>query len=114
MEIPVNLKARIDIVISYVGDTTNDWLRVKKELINSFAKEDRKLFSARHPCTKKQTPNAFDESVIAYWKEVTGVELVISPDKLHDAEWVHKKKGWALVAINEERRKNNYVRQQVQ
>src|SRR5574337_2117090 len=104
MDIPDNLKERIDMVIAYVGDFTDDWLRIKKELINSFPRNQRHLFSLRHECTKKQIPNAFDESVMAYWKSKTGVEPVIAPDKLHDPDWIQRKKGWALTIINEERK----------
>jgi hypothetical protein len=111
MDIPDNLKEQIDIVIMYVGDSTNDWLRIKKELINSFPGQDRKLFSRRHPLTKKQTPNAFDESVMLYWKSKTGISPEITKDKLHDPNWIHDKKpGWGLIAINQERKMRKHVR----
>lgn len=105
MDIPDNLKSKIDLVISYVGDFTNDWVRIKKELLNSLPWEERTRFSRRHPFTKKHSLNAFEELVMAYWKERTGVELVIPSEKLHDPNWVRRKRGWALVAINEDRKR---------
>jgi hypothetical protein len=104
MNIPANLKERIDEVIGYVGDTTTDYLTVKRQLINNFPSSSRSLFSARHPCTKKHQLNEFDQAVILYWLDQTGVRLQIEPQKLHDPEWEHRKKGWALALFNKERR----------
>lgn len=105
MNIPANLKERIDEVIGYVGDTTSDYLLVKRQLINNFPSQSRSLFSARHPCTKKHQLNEFDEAVILYWHNQTGVHLFISPEKLHDPNWKHRKKGWALSLLNEKRKR---------
>lgn len=105
MTIPAFLKERINQVIDYVGDTTTDYLIVKRELINNFPTPSRSLFSARHPCTKKHILNAFDTAVMEYWEMQTGMRLRIDPSKLHDPSWEHRKKGWALTLLNEERRK---------
>jgi hypothetical protein len=43
--------------------------------------------------------------VILYWHEQTGVRLFVSPEKLHDPNWKHRKKGWALSLLNEERKR---------
>ena len=105
MNIPTNLRERIDEVIGYVGDTTSDYLLVKRQLINNFPSSARSLFSARHPCTKKHQLNEFDRAVILYWLYQTGMKLSIDPDKLHDSSWEHRKKGWALSLLNEERKR---------
>lgn len=107
MDIPGNLTKRIDEVIEYVGDTTEDYLKVKRQLINNFPPSERPLFSVRHPCTKKHLLNAFDEAVILYWESKTGVRLWVSEDKLHDPNWKQKKRGWALSLINQERKCKN-------
>lgn len=107
MDIPANLKKRIDEVIGYVGNTTSDYLRVKRQLINNFPSSSRSLFSARHPCTKKHQLNEFDQDVILYWFLQTGVRLEISVEKLHNPDWEHRKKGWALTLLNEERKRRN-------
>jgi hypothetical protein len=96
MSIPDKLKERINDVADYIGQETNDWLLIKRHLIISFPNEGRRLFSVRHPCTKKQILNAFDKLVMAYWKELTGIEPIIDPSKIHPDNWTHKKKGWAL------------------
>jgi hypothetical protein len=103
--IPQPLKQRIKEVIEYVGDSTTDYLIIKRQLINNFPNPARGLFSARHPCTKKHTLNEFDRAVIEYWEEETGLKLQIDPTKLHDPGWEQKKKGWALVLLNEQRRR---------
>jgi len=114
MTIPAILKQRIDNVIGYVGDTTSDYLVVKRQLINNFPTPSRSLFSARHPCTKKHILNDFDIAVMAYWATQTGVHLQIAPGKLHSPDWHHKKKGWALILINDERKRRNEQKQQQQ
>ena len=105
MTIPTFLLKRIDEVIGYVGSSTSDYLIVKRQLINNFPTSSRSLFSARHHSTKKHILNDFDEAVIAYWEERTGVRLQMDPGKLHNPDWEHKKKGWALTLLNEERQK---------
>lgn len=108
MNIPDNLKILIDDVIAYVGSETNDWMRIKTELIKSLPWEERTRFSRRHHSTKKQTPNGFDELVMAYWTLRTGVQPVILPEKLHDpVRDARNKKGWGLSAFNENRTREN-------
>ncbi len=96
MGIPDKLKQRIEYVADYIGTETNDWLLIKPHLIRAFSSDTRKLFSLRHPCTKKQIPNNFDRMVMEFWKELTGIEPIIKEINLHPENWVHKKKGWAL------------------
>jgi hypothetical protein len=110
MNIPANLKPRIDEVIAYVADTTCDYLLVKRQLINNFPPSSRTLFSARHPCTKKHQLNEFDKLIISYWETKTGVKLVVDADKLHSDAWEHKKKGWALSLLNQERKQRHEER----
>lgn len=115
MNIPAYLTARIDEVIGYVGDTTTDYLLVKRQLINTFPTSSRSLFSARHHSTKKHILNDFDRAVMGYWLEQTGRQLEIEPGKLHNPEWEQKKKGWALKLLNEERKQQrNENKRQVQ
>ena len=104
MDIPSSVKSKIIFVAKYIGTTTNNWLVIKRHLINAFNSNDRNLFSARHPCTKKQVVNEFDKMVMEFWKETTGVEVYLDPDKIHDPNWIHKPRGWRLRQINDERR----------
>ena len=106
MELDQKLKDKINFVAGYIGTKTNDWLIVKRHLINSFGKEERKLFSKRHFSTKKQLLNNFDLLIINYWKTATGIQLVVEPTKLHDPNWIYKEKGWGLKNLNEQRKKS--------
>jgi len=112
MNIPKQLRDRIDEVALYVGDTTSDYLIVKRQLINNFPTPDRALFSARHPCTKKHILNDFDHAIMAYWEGATGVQLKVEPDKLHNPGWEHRKKGWALTLLNEQRKQRRNEREE--
>jgi len=100
------IKSLIDYVIYYVGNSCNDWFIIKQQIVNHFPPIYRSLFSRRHYSTKKHILNSFDYQVITYWKEKTGNDLWINPNKLHPKDWKRKPKGWALKEINEERRKN--------
>lgn len=103
-ELTEHQKARINFVADYVQDSTQDWLQVKRQIINAFDPPSRSLFSTRHPKTKKHFINEFDKLVMSYWESVTGMNLEVDPDKLHDTlGWVHKPKGWALFKMNHER-----------
>lgn len=105
MEIPDNVKEKILFVARYVRTVTDDWLRIKREIINALRKEDRGLFSTRHPKTKKQILNEFDISVMKYWKEITGIEVRIDPKKIHDPNYDYRPHGWTIRLINEERKR---------
>lgn len=107
MFIPEKLKERIDEVAEYVGTTTSDFLVVKRQLINCFPPTERWRFSHRHNSTRKHTLNGFDQEVIEYWFQSTGIRLVVNPNKLHDPGWEHRKKGWSLIIFNEKKKKNN-------
>jgi hypothetical protein len=99
------LKEIIDYVISYVEDATDDWFRIKLEIINNCPAEYRRLFSRRHYSTKKHILNSFDWEVINYWQEKTGIKLKIDPAKLHPENYVHTPNGWRLIENNEQRKK---------
>lgn len=98
-----DLKNLIDYVINYVGNSSNDWFTIKRELVNVFPPKKRSLFSRRHFSTKKHTLNDFDYEVIAYWEKKTGNKLVIDEKKLHPKNWKRKPKGWGLQKYNRER-----------
>lgn len=108
--IPANLLQRIDEVIEYIGNSTTDYLVVKRQLINAFPASQRALFSTRHPCTKKHQLNDFDHEVIEYWHHQTKTLLQIDSSKLHNPDWKQKKKGWALTLLNKQRKLSNEKR----
>jgi hypothetical protein len=74
--IPQRIKDQIQEVVMYVGDC-DDWVTIKKEIMKGIPAALRKNFSTRDPKTKEQWLNDFDKMVINYYKEMTGVDLVL-------------------------------------
>lgn len=103
--IPEHLTTLIDYVYEYVGNMSNDWFSIKKELLNNFPPKDRSRFSRRHFSTKKHILNDFDLEVIKYWEEKSGRKLIIDKEKLHPEDWVQKSKGWGIREYNEQRQR---------
>lgn len=97
MAIPDFMKERIDYVAEYVGTATNDWLRVKMEIVRTLPVGKNNVgFGRRHSHTLKTIINSFDNEVMNYWYSITGVRLTVDPKKLHNPEWVHRPRGWGL------------------
>ena len=92
------IREKIEYVASYVQGSCTDWFKVKQEIIRSLPGYMRKKvgFSKRHRNTKKMLINSFDMEVINYWEIITGIRLVIDKERMHDPNWVHRPKGWAL------------------
>jgi hypothetical protein len=97
-------KERIKWVAGYIMTSSNDWFAIKMQIINSMNPKNRVWFSRRHHSTKKHILNDFDREVIAYWKELTGVDLWINPSKLHDPNWRPGPAG--IFRYNEKRKQN--------
>lgn len=102
------LRERIEFVAGYIGDATTDWLLVKKHILYILCNDDRKLFSRRHFSTKKQIINSFENEVINFWKDLTGVLLILDESRRQSDNWIHKPSGHALIEINAERKRTNY------
>ena len=94
--IPDDILQQIRFVASYIEDHTDNWLVIKRELVNSLPWEQRTLFSRRHEQTKKQVVNDFENEVMEFWFQLTGVRPYIPKNKIHDPSVVMKKPGWAL------------------
>mgnify|MGYP001598673632 FL=1 len=74
--IPEKILQAIKEVAAY-ADSTDDWVRVKIEIMNRVPWQLRTNFSRRDQKTKEQWLNDFDKEVIEEWKKITGVELKI-------------------------------------
>jgi hypothetical protein len=98
-------KQAIDHVIAYVGNTTTDWFTIKLQLVKSFPPSMRSGFSPRHAGSMKFFVNAYEQTIMTYWKEKTGNTLCIDESRLHPKDWHNKPRGWALIKLNNERRK---------
>lgn len=105
------IKKHIELVAKYVGSQSNDWLKIKKELVNNLKQEYRHHFSRRHKTSKKQIINDFEKEVMAYWKQITGITLTIDDSLLHKQEDERPPKHWAIFKINEERSRQKRERE---
>jgi hypothetical protein len=108
--IPKKALEIIDYVISYVGDSSNDWFRIKMEIISRSEPAERGLFSRRSQSNRKQIINSYEGEVITYWESKTGVAIWIDPEKLQADDWVRKYRGDSLKEINETRKKQKRER----
>lgn len=64
-------------MVSTYASGTDDWLVIKRELLVLLPVEERQRFSRRHPITKQQTTNEYEDILIDIWFELTGVRLMI-------------------------------------
>ena len=67
---------QVKFVSSYVGDC-DDWVTVKKQVMLNLPPVLRKSFSTRDPKTKEQWLNDFEKELINYYKDLTGIDLVL-------------------------------------
>ena len=67
---------QVKFVSSYVGDC-DDWVTVKKQVMLNLPPVLRKSFSTRDPKTKEQWLNDFEKELINYYRELTGVDLIL-------------------------------------
>lgn len=74
--IPDRILDQINFVASYADDC-DDWVTIKKEVMRGIPSELRKNFSTRDPKTKEQNINDFEKVLISYYKEHTGVDLIL-------------------------------------
>ena len=67
---------KLSFVSEYVGDC-DDWVTVKKQVLLNLPPKVRKNFSTRDSKTKEQWLNNFEKDLIIYYKELTGVDLIL-------------------------------------
>ena len=67
---------KLSEVAEFAGDC-DDWVTIKKEVMKLLPSSIRSMFSRRHPITKEQQTNKFEIELINYYKEITGIGLVI-------------------------------------
>ena len=67
---------QIEFVSSYVGDC-DDWVMIKKQVMLGIPSQLRKNFSTRDPRTKEQGLNDFEKELITYYREKTGITLIL-------------------------------------
>ena len=67
---------QVDFVASYATDC-DDWVTIKKQVMLGLAPSLRKNFSTRDPKTKEQALNNFEKELINYYRDKTGIDLVL-------------------------------------
>ncbi len=63
--------------VSTFAKDCDDWVTIKKEIMRGIPSELRKNFSTRDPKTKEQNLNDFEKCLINYYKEHTGISLIL-------------------------------------
>ena len=66
----------LKLVSSYT-ESCDDWVTIKKQVLLNLPPDLRKNFSTRDPKTKEQWLNDFEKELIIYYKDLTGIELVL-------------------------------------
>ena len=79
-----NIVELLEDLSEYYKD--NNWLTVKKFLLKYLHPDVRKLFSTRHPKTKKHTLNKFEIKVIDYYYINYNVRLELYEKDKHEKE----------------------------
>jgi hypothetical protein len=75
-EIPQNVLDVLNEMSEYANDV-EEWVLIKRRVLNSLPPCDRKLFSTRDPKTKKQSFNEFELRIVDWWEKKTGKRLQI-------------------------------------
>ena len=71
MDIDPKIIEMLEFVFSYAGHI-DDFLIIKKELLSILNSDMRRLFSTRHPLTKKQQTNDFERELAKRWEQMSG------------------------------------------
>jgi hypothetical protein len=70
------IEEHLSTLAKYVD--TDDWLVLKRALVNVCPPALRGKFSRRHPITKKQMTNDYERAIAARWTELTGRSVVFT------------------------------------
>jgi len=74
--VPSEIIRAIEEILVYFG-REDSWMVFKKELLKTLNPKHRRGFSLRDPKTKQNSINTFERTIIEYWRELTGVQLVL-------------------------------------
>lgn len=77
-KIPYNIRTSLEVIFSYAKNC-DQWIRVKKELMNSLIPSDRKLFS-KSCQNKRQKLNEMEKEIIELWIMWGGKRLKLPQD----------------------------------
>ena len=74
--IPDRIREQVEFVSSYAGDM-DDWVSIKKQIMLGIPSKLRRNFSTRDSKTKEQRLNNFENELINYYHDLTGVKLIL-------------------------------------
>lgn len=97
--LPANVERATRAAAQWVRGLTDDWVVVKGEIMTELDNDGRSLFSRRDEKTKEVLDlNPMEREVIAFWKELTDVDLRLCSFK------VRRKTRWwkPLVSFDED------------
>lgn len=102
-DLPEHVAKRVEYVSKYILNSTDDWLRVKREILTVLAPRHRSLFSRRHKTSKKHFLNDLEHEVMDFWETLTGVRLKMDPQNLHTSQDERPPRYWGLMELNKQR-----------
>ena len=87
--LPANVERATRRAALWVRGLTNDWVVVKGEIMTELDNDGRALFGRRDEKTKEVLSlNPMEETVVAFWKGLTGVDLEIRSFKTRrEVKW---------------------------
>lgn len=91
---------QIRYVADFVGSTTSDWFKIKKELLRALPPKYRGLFTRRHDISRKFFLNDFELELMRYWESITGTTVIADPARLHTDADLRKPRHWGLMNYN--------------
>jgi len=91
---------QIAFVASYVGTESDDWFRIKKQILWALHPRFRGNFTKRHNVSRKLYINDFETQLMAYWESVTGVKLKVDEARLHTDADLRMPRHWGLMNHN--------------
>jgi hypothetical protein len=80
VEIPPEIANSMANIFQYAPQI-NEWIVLKRELLNSIPSKLRSLFSTRHPLTKRTQTNEFELALAHRWAELTGRPVLFKDDE---------------------------------
>lgn len=76
MMLPAKVEKATRLAAKWVKNLTDDWVVVKREILDELDNDTKRLFTRRDEKTKEILAlNEMELELVTYWKELTGVEL---------------------------------------
>lgn len=80
MQVPSEILEAMDDVF-LCAPHVDQWIVLKRAILNSIRPELRKLFSTRHPVSKRTWTNDMELELARRWSELTGRPIIFKDDE---------------------------------